>query len=366
MESDKNSLNPETADIPATTNANRRRLAAMGLSVVISSLLMGLKFYTFWLTGSTAILSDALESIINVVAAGFALWSVYIAAIPPDTTHPYGHGKAEFFSAGFEGALIILAAGGIAWQALPGILEPKPLPHLDAGLLILLGTAVANLILGTALVRTGRRTRSAAVIADGRHILTDVYTSAGVLAGLVLVRQTGWLWLDGAIACLVAVNILFIGVRLVRESFSRLMDASDPELLDEIAGIIAKHRKAEWIDIHRLRAWRSGERIHVDFHLILSRELSLEAAHREVSVIQRLLKEHVAGMGDALIHAEPCISPECPICASDACVMREEEANHQRIWNRETITSPAGSQIRGVGGAGQGETCPDKDTSRPD
>lgn len=320
---------------------NRKRLLAMGLSIVISVILMGLKFFTYWLTGSTAILSDALESIINVVASSFALWSVFLAAIPPDTNHPYGHGKAEFFSAGFEGALIILAAGAIIWEALPGIFNPKPLPNLDYGLLILLATSAANCILGTTLIRIGKRTRSAAINADGRHVLTDVYTSAGVLAGLVLVRQTGWLWLDGAIACLVAVNILVIGVRLVHESFSRLMDESDPELLDEIAKIIAKNRKPEWINIHRLRAWRSGDRIHVDFHLILPRELSLADAHREVSEIQCMLQTSVAGMGDALIHAEPCVGPECPACGHDPCLIREEETNRQPLWSREAVTSPA-------------------------
>ncbi len=312
---------------------SKKRLLAMGMSVIISALLMGLKFFTYWLTGSTAVLSDALESIINVVASSFALWSVFIALIPPDTNHPYGHGKAEFFSAGFEGALITLAAGAIIWEGIEGILHPNPLPNLDYGLLILLATGVANAILGTMLVRIGVRTRSAAIRADGRHILTDVYTSAGVLVGLVLVRQTGWLWFDGAIACLVALNILFIGVRLVRESFSHLMDESDPELLDEIATIIEKNRKPEWINIHRLRAWRSGDRIHVDFHLILPCELSLADAHREVSEIQCLLQNSVAGMGEALIHVEPCIRPECPACSHDPCLTREEATERQNLWS---------------------------------
>lgn len=329
-------MNDATGE-PDIARGKRQRLTAMVFSVSVGALLMGLKFYTYWLTGSTAILSDALESIINVVASGFALGSILFAAKPPDTSHPYGHGKAEFFSAGFEGALIILAAGGIIWQALPKILRPEALPHLEGGLVLLFGAAVANLALGMALLGTGKRTRSAAIVADGKHILTDVYTSAGVIAGLALVRQTGWYWLDGAIACLVAVNILFIGGKLVRESFSRLMDASDPELLDEITGIIAKHRKPVWIDIHRLRAWRSGERIHVDFHIILPRDMSLEEAHREVSDVQTLLKTHIPGMGDALVHAEPCATPQCPICGLDPCLIRREPAKQQSLWSRETI-----------------------------
>lgn len=322
----------------------KQRLTAMVLSVTVSALLMGVKFYGYLLTGSNAILSDALESIINVVASGFALSSVVIASKPPDLSHPYGHGKIEYFSAGFEGALIILAAAGIIWEALPAIRNPKPLPALDYGLLLLLGTCIVNCALGISLIRTGKRTRSAAITADGKHILTDVYTTGGVLAGLVLVRQTGWYWLDGAIACLMAINILFIGVKLIRESTSRLMDASDTSLLDQIAEVITKNRKPEWIDIHRLRAWRSGERIHIDFHLILPRTMSLEDAHKEVMGLERMLKTNLPGMGDALIHAEPCIAPECPICGHDPCDMRKEPPREQPLWYREAVICPDDAQ----------------------
>lgn len=329
----------ENGDAVLKAALNRRRRAVMIISVAASILIGVSKFFAFLITGSTAVLSDALESIINIVASGFALSSVVIAAKPPDVSHPYGHGKVEFFSAGFEGALIVVAAGCIIWKALPGIYNPKLLPNLDVGLLLLFGTGIANLILGLFLVRAGRRTRSSAVIADGKHILTDFYTSLGVVAGLLLVRQTGWLWMDGAIACLVALNILVTGTRLVRESFSRLMDASDPELLDQITQTIAKYRKQKWIDIHNLRAWRSGERIHVDFHLILPRDLSLEEAHNEVSEIEKLLQREVAGMGDALIHAEPCVSPECRNCGQEPCEIRCEETMQQPVWNRETVSS---------------------------
>src|SRR5208337_3296624 len=307
-------------DNESTVSAERKqRLVMMAWSVSISTLLMILKFYSYWLTNSSAILSDALESIINVVASGFALWSVLLASKPPDVDHPYGHGKIEYFSVGFEGTLIVVAAGGIFWQALPRIIEPRALPKLDFGLLILTGTALVNLWLGKALISTGKRTRSTAITADGKHILADVYTSAGVLIGLLLVRQTGWYFLDGAAACVVAANILLIGARLILESSSRLMHATDPELLDQISSIIAQHRKPAWIDVHRLRAWRSGQNIYIDFHLILPRDLSLEDAHREVMEIEQLLKTQLPGMGDAMIHAEPCIDPECRICSREPC-----------------------------------------------
>ncbi len=312
----------------------------MALSVSTSTLLMVLKFCSYRLTGSSAILSDALESIINVVAGGFAFWSVYLASKPADVDHPYGHGKIEFFSTGFEGALIVIAAGGILWEALPRIIEPRALPRLDFGLLILLGTAVVNFWLAKTLIRTGERTRSMAITADGKHVLADVYTSAGVLIGLLLVRQTGWYFLDGVVACLVAANILFVGARLVIESFSRLMDASDPELLAQIGAIIAQHRKSLWIDVHRLRAWRSGPQIYIDFHLILPRYLSLEDAHREVTELEQLLKKELPGAGEAMIHAEPCIGPECSICSEKLCELRVQAPNRQPGWGRKPAGFP--------------------------
>ena len=325
---------------------NRNRIIAISLSLIVGALLMGLKFYVYWLTQSTAILSDALESIINVVASSFALGSILLAAKPPDPTHPYGHGKIEYFSAGFEGALIVFAAFGIGRAAWPQISHPHDLVHLQSGLLILLAASVANLVLGLGLVRVGKRTRSIVLVADGKHVLTDVYTSAGVLLGLVLVNHTGWYWMDGAIACLVAVNILFIGVKLIRQAFQGLMDASDPELLEQISHLIATHRRSHWIDVHRLRAWRSGDRLHLDFHLILPRDLTLEQAHREVTDLEGILDTHLQGVADALIHAEPCVDPQCPICGHDPCGLRQEPTQHQSLWHRETLTAPAPEEAR--------------------
>lgn len=327
----------------------RNRMIAISLSFLVGTGLMCLKFYVYWLTSSSAILSDALESIINVVASAFALGSIVLAAKPPDPTHPYGHGKIEFFSAGFEGALIIFAALGIVREAFPQILHPHELPNLQSGLLILLGTSVVNLLLGIGLVQVGNRTRSVVLVADGRHVLTDVYTSVGVLLGLLIVHYTGWNWADGAIACLVGINILFIGSKLIREAFAGLMDASDPQLLEEISRVVSRHRKPTWIDIHRLRAWRSGNRIYVDFHLILPRDLTLEQAHLEVDALQDMLRTHIAGMADALIHAEPCVDPECPICGHDPCGLRREPTRHQSLWFREALTDQTDEERRSSG-----------------
>lgn len=337
-----NTTSPSTfASYPVATNGRRHfrmRVAAALASLLVGAGLVGAKFYVFRITGSSAFLSDALESIINVVASAFVLLSILLASKPPDASHPYGHGKIEYFSVGFEGALIIGAAVGILLQAWPQILNPRPLPNLESGLLISGAISAVNLILGTVLISLGKRTQSITLVADGKHVLTDFFTSLGVILGLFLVWLTGWIWMDGAVACLVAVNILFTGWRLIRHSFAGLMDASDPELLEEITWILKKHRKKEWIDIHQLRARRYGSHVHLDFHLILPRTFTLEEVHHEVKELERIFKARYGERADVNIHVEPCKSIECPICGHGPCRCRLEPPRGLRIWNKEDIT----------------------------
>jgi cation diffusion facilitator family transporter len=316
----------------------RNRLLAISASLAVGLGLMAIKFIAFRLTDSAAILSDALESIINVVAASFALISIIIAAKSPDPTHPYGHGKIEYFSAGFEGALIILAALGIFYAAWPRLLHPEAIPKLEKGLLLILVTALVNLILGLALIMVGRRTKSIVLVADGKHVLTDVFTTGGVVLGLIGVYFTGWTWLDGGVAVLVGINILITGARLVWQAGAGLMDTSDPQLLEEICRVIAEHRRPMWIDIHQLRARRAGTHIFMDFHLILPRDLSLEASHVEVKLLEKILNDYFEGEADILIHADPCMDPECPICSHAPCEFRQEDLRMQPLWRSDTLT----------------------------
>lgn len=324
---------------------SRQRLKLVSASVAVSIILLSVKFYAYLLTGSSAILSDALESIINVVASGFALWSVYLAAQPPDPNHPYGHGKIEYFSAGFEGALIILAAIGICYQAAPRIWQPHELVQLGKGLLVLAGSTAVNLVLGLVLLQAGKRTRSLVLTADGHHLLTDVWTSVGVVVGLGLTWFTGWFWLDGMIACAVAVNIVVTGWRLVRTAFAGLMNETDPRLLEEISAILSKNRKDYWIGIHKLRAWRSGDRVHLDFHLIMPRDMTLDRGHHEVKELENIFKGHFNVPTDVLIHVDPCNQGECPICGHGPCILREVPTIHQRIWQWDDMAADVGDRV---------------------
>lgn len=310
------------------------------LSLVVAAILLAVKMSAWLLTGSAAILSDALESIINVVAAAFAVLSVTVAETPPDARHPYGHGKIEFYAAWFEGMLILLASVLIFWESWGKIFHPEPLPHLGSGIALLVAAGLANLWLGLRLLRQGRRSGSLTLLADGRHVLTDVYTSGGVLLGLGLVAVTGWLWLDGLIACLVGCNIAWTGVDLVRRSVAGFMNESDPQLLESICALLRQNRHPSWIDIHRLRAFKSGREIHVDLHLILPRDMRLAEAHEQVAAMEDLLRQGLGPEADVMIHADPCTGTRCPACDVAPCDMRVAPVVSMPLWSRENTGVP--------------------------
>ena len=314
------------------------RLQAMILALAVGGLLMTVKFVAYFLTGSAAILSDALESIINVVASGFALYSIYLSDQPPDSSHPYGHGKIEYFSVGFEGALIILAAVVIFYKAIPAFFVAPLLAKLDVGIILILGTSVVNLTVGLFLVRTGRRTRSIILEADGKHLLTDVYTSVGVIVGLVLVRVTGWQGWDPLTACAVALNIIVTGWYLVKKSFGRLMDEAEPELLDRILEILNTNRRPDWIDIHHLRARHYGDKVHVDFHLVVPRSFGLPDAHREAKRIEKMILDSLSEVVEVIVHVDPCEDPLCERCLQAYCQDRSKESLFtMKAWRIEEV-----------------------------
>ncbi len=323
-----------------TRAAASPEVRAAKLSLGVAVVLLGIKFFAWLLTGSAAILSDALESIINVVAAGFAVFSVSVAAMPPDRRHPYGHGNVEYYAAWLEGMLILLASVAIFWESWEKIAHPQPMPHLGGGLLLLTGASAVNLWLGLLLLRRGRASGSLTLTADGQHVLTDVYTSAGVIVGLLLVWITGWLWLDGAVACLVGANIAWTGVALVRRSVAGFMNESDPELLAGICDLLREKRHPVWIDIHRLRAIKLGRAVHVDLHLILPRDMSLKEAHDQVDAMEALLRAHLGPEADVMIHADPCKDARCPDCDADPCDLRRSPTVSTPVWSPETTGDP--------------------------
>jgi len=275
-------------------------LLSAGIGVAVTAL----KFYAAWLTGSLALYSDALESIINVVAAAGAFIALRIAAQPADEDHPYGHHKAEFFSAVIEGALIIVAALLILREAYTGFLDPKPLDAPAAGLAINAVAGVINAAWAWALLRWGREWRSPALIADARHIFADVLTSIGVLSGVAAVWFTGMPVLDPAIAGLVALNILWSGYRMVRESVDGLMDkAASPEVVGQVRALISQHGEGA-LEAHDVRTRSAGSATFVDFHLVVPGEMTVAESHCICDRLEDALATTIPGTV-VTIHVEP-------------------------------------------------------------
>jgi cation diffusion facilitator family transporter len=274
------------------------------LSVLAAVVTIGLKALAYWLTRSVGLLSDALESGINLFAALTAYLSLHYSHRPADATHTYGHEKIEFFSAGLEGVLIIVAGVGTAWIAVDRLVRPEPLSTLGLGAGLALGASAVNLAVGVLLVRVGRRHHSIVLEADGRHLLTDVWTSLGVVGGLVVVWISGLHVLDPVIAILVGANILFTGLRLIRRSFNGLMDhALDPEQLDALRAAIRQSLPAG-TDFHALRTRQAGARQFADFHLLVPGATSVRDAHDLAERVEAALRTALPRV-EVTIHIEP-------------------------------------------------------------
>ena len=312
---------------------------AARLAFITSLTLLLAKFGAYYLTDSKAVLSDAIESIINVVTAAFLMLSISVSSKPVDENHPYGHGKIESFSAGLEGGLIIIAAIVILVEAVPVFFTPQAPKNLGFGLYILGGAGAVNLVVGSYLMHAGKKYKSDALSADGRHLLTDFYTSAGVIIGLLLYRVTGFLWLDPLVACLVALNIIIPGIKLFANSFKNLMDEADPDLLERIVQALNTIKKPGWLYPHKLRALRSGRYHHVDIHLSLPHYWTLTQVHEAEEEITRALLDALGEEGDIMIHVDPCEPPDCPVCEVDDCSKRTTEFISAPNWSVKEVVS---------------------------
>ena len=282
---------------------DRTRQLALG-SLGVGLVVLALKFLAYRLTGSIALYSDALESIVNVATAVAALVAVHYSALPADANHPYGHSKAEYFSAVLEGVLIVVAAATILREAYLGVLDPRPLQGPFHGLLVNGLAGILNAAWCAVLIREGKRRASPALLADGRHLFTDVLSSAGVLAGVGLAAATGWAVLDPLLAACVALTILWSGWRLMRESVGGLMDeAVAPKLLARIREIISRHGGGAH-EAHDLRTRQAGRVTFIDFHLVVPGSMPVSEAHDICDRIEQALREEVEHAVIS-IHVEP-------------------------------------------------------------
>jgi cation diffusion facilitator family transporter len=291
------------------------------LSVMAALVTLALKFTAYKLTGSVGLLSDALESLVNLAAALTALAALWYAAKPVDPSHTYGHEKIEYFSSGLEGVLILVAAGGIAWYAVGRLITPQPLESLDIGSVLALAATVVNLAVARVLLRVGRRTGSIVLEADGHHLMTDVWTSFGVLAGIGLVALTNWDMLDPIIALAVAANIVWTGVSLIVRSFNGLMDHALPDA-EQAAVRAAIHRLLQpGLHFHALRTRRAGTRRFVDFHLLVPGRWTVQEAHDLTERVEAAVREALPG-AEVTVHIEPI---EAEASWTDSALLKVEQ-----------------------------------------
>ena len=268
------------------------------LSIATALCTIALKTGAFYLTGSVGLLSDAVESLVNLAGAILALAMLIVAARPADEKHPFGHSKAEYFASGFEGLLIILAACGIVYTAAGRFFHPEPLTQVGLGLLISLGASVANLFTARVLIQAGKKYDSITLEADGKHLMTDVWTSIGVMVGITFVWVSGWLFIDALVAAAVALNIFWTGGSLVRRSVDGLMDASLPkEEMRAIDGVMAKYRQ-EGISFHFLRARRAASKRFISVHMLVPGEWSVHRAHCLAEEFEKEVRE---ALGTAMV-----------------------------------------------------------------
>jgi cation diffusion facilitator family transporter len=263
------------------------------------------KWYAYLITGSAAILSDAAESVVHVVAVSFAFYSLWLSHQPPDESHPYGHDKVGFFSAGFEGVMISLAALFIIVASARKWMAGLHLEQVGTGTLYVTAAALINLALGLFLVLQGRRHRSLILVANGKHVLTDVWTSGGVILGLVLVMVTGWLPFDPICAILVASNILWTGGKLIRQSVGGLMDEADPALDRLIRETLDRETAARGLTYHELRYRNSGTSVWLEVHLLFPASVALEGAHAAATAIEEALEDALPVSSRVITHVEP-------------------------------------------------------------
>ncbi len=319
-----------------STSISLKKKAAY-LSLVVGVLMFLSKSTAYLITGSAAIFSDAAESVVHVLATSMALYSIILSSKPPDDSHLYGHGNIEFFSAGIEGFLILTAAIFIIYTSILDIIHGPDLKQLNVGIIVVSAAGAINLLLGNYLVKMGKKTHSLTLVADGKHVLTDSYTSIGVIVGVLLVMITGFQLFDPIFAIAVALNILFTGYKLIRESIGGLMNETDPGLLNKLVYELTKIKKNYWIDLHELRFWRSGDMIFLDFHLILPYYFTIEKSHKEEKEIEEKMAVQFPNM-QIKIHFDYCITELCKYCGYADCTVRKEAKTIPFELNSEKMT----------------------------
>lgn len=318
--------------------ATRESYSIQKTVTIIAVLLFIVKLLAWYITNSVAILTDALESTVNVITGFVGLYSLHLASLPKDENHPYGHGKAEFLSAALEGSLISVAGLIIIYEAINNLKHPHPIGRLDYGIYLVSLTAAVNFIAGYFAIRKGTKNNSLALIASGKHLQSDTYSTIGIILGLALIALTGIGWLDSAVALVFAFIIIITGYRIVRSSIAGIMDEADKTLLDDIVAYLNHCRVPEWIDLHNLRIIKYGSVLHLDCHMTVPWYLNVNEAHTEVDRLERIIREKYGMSVELFVHLDGCQPFSCPICDKTDCPVRQHPFQRKIDWTVENIS----------------------------
>ena len=304
----------------------------------VSVLLLTVKFIAYYSTHSVSILTDALESIVNVAAGFIGLYSLYIASKPRDTDHPYGHGKAEFLSAAIEGTMIGAAGAIIIYKSIQHLINPVALHKIDYGILLVAITALINFAVGWYCLKTGKRNNSAALMASGKHLQTDTWSTLGIIIGLLLLYLTGHQWIDGMVALVFGLYIIYTGYSIVRSSIAGIMDEADTKLLSRMVVVLNNNRKENWVDLHNLRVIKYGSVLHLDCHLTVPWYLNIHEAHQEIDLLAALIRKEFGESLELFVHSDGCLPFSCQICDKAICPERKNNFVKRIEWTLENIS----------------------------
>lgn len=319
-------------------DAHRKNIRAQQLSLVVGISLLTVKFLAWWLTKSNAILTDAVESIVNVVGASFGLYAVYLATLPKDDNHPYGHGKIEFVSASVEGSMIFLAGVLMVAKAIYNWFVPVEVSQLGWGIVLVAIAGAINFLLGIYLQKRGEQEDSLALEASGRHLITDGWSTVGLLIGLIVFYFYPAQWVDSVLAIIFGLFIAFNGYSILRKSMAGIMDEADTQLINGLVKVLSKHRRDQWIDIHNFRVVKYGAQLHIDAHLSLPFYFTVEQMHDEVELLNQLVDHHCGKSVEMFVHVDPCIPAACQSCSLITCTERKSPFKAKIDWNMELIT----------------------------
>jgi cation diffusion facilitator family transporter len=298
-----------------------------------------LKLVAWAITHSVAILTDALEYTINVVASIIGLYSLRLSAIPKDSNHPYGHGKAEFVSAAVEGMLMIVSSAVIVYGGVDNLWHPHPLHQLDYGIGLIALTAAANYVIGMLAIKKGKSNTSLQLTATGMHLQSDTLGTLGILVGLVVIYFTGLIWVDSVVSFVFAIIIFRSGYKILRGSLAGIMDEADEKLLSNVVQYLNTNRRANWMDIHNLRIIKYGSILHLDCHLTIPWYFNILEGHAEVDALEQMVRVNFGEQVELFVHTDGCLPFSCAICSKLECNKRQNAHQKTIEWKVENVSS---------------------------